>query len=59
MHTKTTPHLAYLDPALEGLRIALVRAPGWYFVDGTHVKVHADGSNAIGGQASQSADSGQ
>ena len=28
-------------------------APGWYFVDSTHVKVHADGSNPAGGQALQ------
>jgi transposase len=28
-------------------------APGWHFVDSTHVKVHADGSNPAGGQASQ------
>ena len=28
-------------------------APGWHFVDSTHVKVHADGSNSAGGQASQ------
>jgi len=28
-------------------------APGWHFVDSTHVKVHADGSNPVGGQASQ------
>jgi transposase len=28
-------------------------APGWYFVDSTHVKVHADGSNPAGGQAPQ------
>jgi transposase len=28
-------------------------APGWHFVDGTHVKVHADGSNPAGGQALQ------
>jgi len=27
--------------------------PGWHFVDSTHVKVHADGSNPAGGQASQ------
>ena len=27
--------------------------PGWYFVDSTHVKVHADGSNPAGGQAPQ------
>ena len=26
-------------------------APGWHFVDSTHVKVHADGSNPAGGQA--------
>ena len=30
-----------------------VLAPGWHFVDSTHVKVHADGSNPAGGQASQ------
>ncbi len=28
-------------------------APGWHFVDSTHVKVHADGSNPAGGQARQ------
>jgi len=28
-------------------------APGWHFVDSTHVKVHADGSNPAGGQASE------
>src|SRR5438132_4089437 len=28
-------------------------APGWYFVDSAHVKVHADGSNPAGGQAPQ------
>jgi transposase len=28
-------------------------APGWHFVDSTHVKVHADGSNPPGGQAPQ------
>ena len=28
-------------------------APGWFFVDSTHVKVHADGSNPAGGQAPQ------
>jgi transposase len=28
-------------------------APGWYFVDSTHVKVHADGANPAGGQAAQ------
>ena len=28
-------------------------APGWHFVDSTRVKVHADGSNPAGGQASQ------
>jgi transposase len=28
-------------------------APGWHFVDSTHVRVHADGSNPAGGQASQ------
>ena len=28
-------------------------APGWHFVDSTHVKVHADGSNPAGGQAVQ------
>jgi transposase len=28
-------------------------APGWHFVDSTHVKVHADGSNLVGGQAPQ------
>src|SRR6202022_1466720 len=28
-------------------------APGWFFVDSTHVKVHADGSNPAGGQAAQ------
>ena len=28
-------------------------APGWHFVDSTHVKVHSDGSNPAGGQASQ------
>ena len=28
-------------------------APGWHFIDSTHVKVHADGSNPAGGQASQ------
>jgi transposase len=28
-------------------------APGWHFVDSTHVKVHADGSNPAGGQALQ------
>jgi transposase len=28
-------------------------APGWRIVDSTHVKVHADGSNTVGGQASQ------
>ena len=27
--------------------------PGWFFVDSTHVKVHADGSNPAGGQAPQ------
>jgi transposase len=27
--------------------------PGWHFVDSTHVKVHADGSNPAGGQAHQ------
>ena len=27
--------------------------PGWHFVDSTHVKVHADGSNPGGGQALQ------
>src|SRR5215469_2420504 len=27
--------------------------PGWHFVDSTHVKVHADGSNPAGGQAAQ------
>ena len=27
--------------------------PGWHFVDSTHVKVHADGSNPAGGQALQ------
>jgi transposase len=26
---------------------------GWHFLDSTHVKVHADGSNPAGGQASQ------
>src|SRR5262249_23009677 len=26
---------------------------GWHFVDSTHVKVHADGSNPAGGQAAQ------
>ena len=29
------------------------RTPGWHFVDSTHVKVHADGSNPAGGQAAQ------
>jgi transposase len=28
-------------------------APGWFFVDSTHVKVHADGSYPAGGQAPQ------
>jgi putative transposase of IS4/5 family DUF4096 len=28
-------------------------APGCFFVDSTHVKVHADGSNPAGGQAPQ------
>ena len=28
-------------------------AAGWHFIDSTHVKVHADGSNPAGGQASQ------
>jgi hypothetical protein len=28
-------------------------APGWHFVDSTHVKVRADGSNPVGGQAAQ------
>jgi transposase len=28
-------------------------APGWFFVDSTHIKVHADGSNPAGGQAPQ------
>jgi transposase len=28
-------------------------APGWFFVDSTHVKVHADGCNPVGGQARQ------
>ena len=28
-------------------------APGWHFIDSTHVKVHADGSNPAGGQALQ------
>jgi Transposase DDE domain len=28
-------------------------APGWHFVDSTHVKVHADRYNPAGGQASQ------
>ena len=28
-------------------------APGWHVVDSTHVKVHADGSNPVGGQASE------
>ena len=28
-------------------------APGWFFVDSTHVKVHADGSNPAGGQPPQ------
>ena len=28
-------------------------AAGWHFVDSTHVKVHADGSNPAGGQALQ------
>jgi transposase len=28
-------------------------APGWHFLDSTHVKVHADGSNPAGGQALQ------
>jgi transposase len=28
-------------------------APGWHFLDSTHVKVHADGSNPAGGQVSQ------
>src|SRR5712675_3755052 len=28
-------------------------ASGWHFIDSTHVKVHADGSNPAGGQASQ------
>jgi transposase len=28
-------------------------APGWFFADSTHVKVHADGSNPAGGQAPQ------
>jgi hypothetical protein len=28
-------------------------APGWRIVDSTHVKVHADGSNPVGGQSSQ------
>jgi transposase len=28
-------------------------APGWHFLDSTHVKVHADGSNPAGGQAFQ------
>ena len=28
-------------------------APGWHFLDSTHVKVHADGSNPAGGQAAQ------
>ena len=28
-------------------------APGWFFVDSTHVRVHADGSNPAGGQAPQ------
>ena len=27
--------------------------PGWHFLDSTHVKVHADGSNPAGGQAAQ------
>ena len=27
--------------------------PGWHFVDSTHVKVHADGSNPAGEQAAQ------
>src|SRR5208337_1867921 len=27
--------------------------PGWFFVDSTHVKVHADGSNPAGGQPPQ------
>ena len=28
-------------------------APGWHFLDSTHVKVHAHGSNPAGGQALQ------
>ena len=28
-------------------------APGWHFLDSTHVNVHADGSNPAGGQAAQ------
>jgi hypothetical protein len=36
--------LAQLGPEL---------VPGWFFVDSTHVKVHADGSNPAGGQAPQ------
>ena len=28
-------------------------APGWFFLDSTHVKVHADGSNPADGQAAQ------
>jgi len=28
-------------------------ASGWYFVDSTHVKVHADGANPAGGKAPQ------
>jgi hypothetical protein len=28
-------------------------ASGWHFVDSTHVKVHAEGSNPAGGQAPQ------
>ena len=34
-------------------------APGWHLVDSTHVKVHADGSNPAGGQASHGTDQGR
>jgi hypothetical protein len=51
--------LLRLDPAKLARRnfdlcpIGPELAPGWQFVDSTHAKVHADGSNPAGGQASQ------
>jgi hypothetical protein len=51
--------LLRLDPAKLARRnfdlcpIGPALAPGWQFVDSTHAKIHADGSNPAGGQASQ------